>query len=323
MSKEVKAAIVSSIITGIFSFIIFMAEKDTIEEKTVEILAEYFESVEINMSYEQGLKLVYEDYRKLEYENVKLQNEVNMLKGQINIDEENRTTIENAKVFANLNEYAKALEILNGVNNKTSEMELLIREYSQEYELYIIEQINILLENEELDEANVLVKEALKIISNSQVLKNKQQEIEKAYPKYMTDIVPAYQSGGNTYTEYTLSKGGGAEYFTMGGVKYIYGMTFSADVNIFADVSWAVYNLDKQYNTLEFIVCHVDGTDLGNQTELQIFYDGVLQEEVILNPDMAPKSVSLDVSGVGQLKMQVYPSGNSGPLYGLRNTILR
>ena len=38
----------------------------------------------------------------------------------------------------------------------------------------------------------------------------------------------------------------------------------SMDVNIFVDVSWAVYNLDKQYKTLEFIVCHADCTDLGN-----------------------------------------------------------
>ena len=48
-----------------------------------------------------------------------------------------------------------------------------------------------------------------------------------------------------------------------------------------------------------------------------------MQEEVILNPDMEPKSVSLDVSGVEQLKMQVYPFGNSGSLYGLGNPILR
>lgn len=330
MKSSIAGAIVGAVLTGIISGILFMAEKNTIERKTVETLAQYFESVEYDMSYDQVLKSVYEDFKTLENENENLKGELADLKveldaltKQVNTNETNNETIKNAQLFADSNDYATALGILNRVENKTSEMEVLIKNYSQKYELYIINQVDTIKSNKQLDEASILVKEALEIIPNSQALKSKQQEIENSYPRNMIDTVPAYQSGGNTYKEYTPTKGGGTEYFTMGGVNYTYGMTFNADINIFDDVSWAVYNLNNQYNKMEFIVCHVDGTDNGGETSLQIFYDGILKEEIPLAPDMAPQSLSFDVSGVLQLKMQVHSSGNNGPLYGLGNPTLK
>ncbi len=141
--------------------------------------------------------------------------------------------------------------------------------------------------------------------------------------KYMTDVVPAYQSGGNEYKEYTASNSGGTEYFSMGGVKYTYGMTFDADINVFNDVSWAVYNLDNKYRSLEFVVCHVDGTDIGETNKMDIFYDGTLTEQIDLAPDMAPKNITLDITGVNQLKIQLYPSGISNPVYGIGNPVIK
>lgn len=140
---------------------------------------------------------------------------------------------------------------------------------------------------------------------------------------YLTDVFPAYQSGGNPYTEYSAINSGYSSYFTMGGEKYYNGMTFDADVNVFADLCWAVYYLNSEYKKLEFTVCHVDGTDVGEKNALQVFYDGVLKEEIELAPDMAPKHVSLDITGVGQLKFQVKPSGTEHPLYGVGNPVLK
>ena len=166
-------------------------------------------------------------------------------------------------------------------------------------------------------------KEALDIIPDSEILKEKQLEIENSYPKNMLDVVSAYQTGGNPYKEYTSSQSGEIESFIMGGVKYTNGMTFNADINIFDDISWAVYNLSCKYKTLEFTVCHVDGTDIGKETSLQIICDGVLKEEIILAPDMSPKKVIVNVEGVTQLKMQVSSSGNDGPVYGVGNPVLK
>lgn len=142
-------------------------------------------------------------------------------------------------------------------------------------------------------------------------------------PKKMLSVAPAYQSGGNPYKEYSYSDNSGTETFSMGGIKYTDGMTFNADINIFDDVSWAVYNLGGNYNTLEFTVGHVDGTFNGDKNTLQVFFDGELREEIPLSPDMLPEPITLDVSGVGQMKMQVLASGNDNPVYGVGNPIIK
>ncbi len=64
-------------------------------------------------------------------------------------------------------------------------------------------------------------------------------------------------------------------------------------------------NFSSNYNTLEFTVCHVDGTDIGDPTSLQIFYDGILHKEIPLSPEMFQEKIELDVTGVKKLKMQV------------------
>src|SRR5699024_7896753 len=115
------------------------------------------------------------------------------------------------------------------------------------------------------------IDDALEILPESSILTNKKETIQMSLPQNMIEVVPAYQSGGNPYTEYCSSDSGGTQNFSMGGVKYSNGMTFNADYNVFEDVSWAIYNLQGQYTSLEFTVCHVDGTDNGDDTVLQIF----------------------------------------------------
>lgn len=341
MSNEMKTAIagalVGAIATGIVSVGLFIAEKNTIAEKTVEVWAERFDSVDENMSLEQAIEAIYKDIQSLENENSNLvnkntdlestidglNNEINLLNGQININNENESVIESAKSLANSNEFIKAIDILNNVEQKTPEMEALINDYTKKYEDYIVKQANSLKSDGKLDEANELVQDALIVIPDSNKLKEKQEDIENSYPKYMTDVVPAYQHGGNDYKEYTVSNGGGTEYFAMGGVKYTNGMTFNADYNVFDDISWAVYNLEGKYESLKFIVCHVDGTYNGDNTSLQIFYYGNLYEEIPLSPDMNPISKTLDISGVKQLKIQLPASGSDNPWYGVGNPIIK
>ncbi len=131
--------------------------------------------------------------------------------------------------------------------------------------------------------------------------------------EYLTAISPAYQTGGNAYKEYSSYKSGGTESFSMAGIKYTDGMTFNADINVINDVSWAIYNLNSSYKTLAFTVGHVDNTYNGDSTVMQIFYDGKLEKEVELSPDMYPEKVSLNVNGVNQLKIQVLSSGSDNP----------
>lgn len=242
MRSGIAGAVAGAMITGCFSVGLFIAEKDSIEKKTVETLAGYFDFININMSYEEILKRIYEDSTIVKKENEELKKEVNDLKGQINAD-----------------------------GNNTDKGELIK---------------------------------------------------EDGNPQNMTDIVPAYQSGGNPYKEYSAQKSGSTEHFMMAGKKYTNGMTFSGDYNIFDDVSWALFNLEGKYKSLKFTVGHVDGSDIGDPNTLQIFYDGVLNREIPLSPDMYPEVVELNVSGVSQLKLQILASGADSPLYGMGNPMI-
>ncbi len=323
LKNQIIGAFVGALVTGLISIGLFVAEKNTIEEKTVETLAGYFDSVNEEMAYDDVLKTIYEDFKRLEEENANLKSDMGILNEQYNADEINRNALEKAEGFASSNDYAMAIATLTSIANKTPEMEVLLADYTQKYESYIIERADSLKGENSLDEAVSVVNEGLAVLPNSATLKAKQQELQKSYPQKMLDVVPAYQSGGNPYTEYSSKNSGGTETFSMGGVKYTNGMTFNADENIFDDVSWAIYNLNGEYDTLEFTVCHVDGTFNGGENALQIFYDGELKEEIPLAPDMSPKFVSLDISNVVQLKMQVHSSGGDGPVYGVGNPMIK
>lgn len=240
---------------------------------------------------------------------------------QFNSQEQLNKIIKDAASYRNNKEFVQAITILKGVENKTSEIQILINEYSQEYESFIIEQVDALKKKGDLDEADVILTNACLFLSDSQGLKEKQKEIQNSYPQKMLGVVPAYQSGGYIYKEYMHSQSGGTSYFMMGGVKYTDGMTIIAD-NHAGYSTWVVYNLDGKYNYLDFILCHIDGARNGNTTSFQVFYDSELKEEILLTPDMAPTNISLEIKNVKQLKFQItsldYESG-----YGIGNPMIR
>lgn len=310
--SAIVGALVSSIITGGISLYIHFDEKKNNEEKTIEVLTKYFDSVKKDMSYNEALAAAYSDYE--------------IAKKKIDDLEEgiiNPVFINKAKEYANSKDYVSALLLLNNIKNKSTDVKSLIDEYTQIYENNIINQIEIYKNDGNIDEMNEILNIGLKNVPHSKILKNKQQEINELRFQNMTDVVPAYQSGGNEYKEYSANKDGSTESFMMGGVKYLNGMTFNADINIFNETSWAIYNLEGKYKNLNFIVCHVDNTDLGDSTTLQIFYDRSLKKEISLSPDMYPKKIKLNLTGVKQLKFQVKSSGGNGPLYGIGNPIIQ
>lgn len=315
MKESTKDVIVGCVITGLFSVGIFFLQKDSYEQKTVETLAGYFDSVDKDMSYDKSLKKIYKEYNEVKEENEKLKKEMEDYNSNKIIEE----SLKRAETYAQSEDYENGLKILMGIGKKTTDIEILMEQYTTEYENQILVEANKLVEQKDYDGTIEILKEALNIIPNSEMLKNKMDEVQEFYPKNMLEVAPAYQSGGNNYEEYI----DGSKSFTMGNEKYIYGMTFSADINIFHKVSWAIYNLSSNYKTLEFMVCHVDGTDIGDTTSLQIFYDGILHEEIPLSPEMFPEKIELDVTGVNQLKMQVGASGADNPLYGIGNPVLQ
>jgi hypothetical protein len=145
---------------------------------------------------------------------------------------------------------------------------------------------------------------------------------------YMTDILPAYQSNGGNYKEYSAITSGGAESFSMGGVKYLNGMSFG-NYSLFREGNdWAVWNLNGQYNSLAAVLGHIDGEGgysdgyVHKELRFDIFCDGVLRDSFPIAVDMLPKPVSVDLRGVMQLKIVINGQGDPAS-YAFGNPILK
>jgi len=132
--------------------------------------------------------------------------------------------------------------------------------------------------------------------------------------KNMFDLVPAYQS--NDYEEYSIARGG-SDSFSMAGIKYWNGCAL---IGGYGKTPYSIYNLNGQYSTISGTLGHVDDSSMSDNV-LQIFYDGVLHREITLSGDMIPTNLTLDVTGVLQLKFSMYSDHRSGT-YGLGNPVI-
>ena len=92
---QIVSAVIAIIAVAVTVWIHFDT-KNSVEKKTVETLAGYFDSVDKDMSYDLVLKTVYEDSKRLKEDNNTLKDELEILKGQVSTDEFNKTAIENS-----------------------------------------------------------------------------------------------------------------------------------------------------------------------------------------------------------------------------------
>lgn len=337
MTDEVKGAVIgaaATLIVGVAAEIVTISiyndQKKTLvestEKATVEKLAAIYENVTENMDYEQAFTVLFEDYERSKEEKAKIENELSAaiaenekLETYFNENQENiyNEMEKQADEYAEKGDYLRAISVLD-MDKVTPTIEILRNDCIRKYEASITTQINTMIKDKKLDEADKLISEGLKYLPDSQVLTDLRQKVENSHPRKMLEAVPAYQWGGNPYKEYKSQNSGGVESFSMGGKKYVDGMTF----NPRSESTWSVYNLDGKFNSLDFTVCHVDGTANGDPTVLQIFYNSSLYKEVELSPDMFPQEISLDLSGIQQLKFQVLHTYSYEAVYGIGDPVI-
>jgi len=199
--------------------------------------------------------------------------------------------LDKAKAFADSNDYISAIALLNAAESvfgKDTELTEKKEEYEELYISSILEKNDTVnSDNEDDSDPNIFLK--------------------------------AYQSKGN-YKEYSAKESKNSESFTMAGQEYFDGFTFKCKV--YQGGIWSVYYLEGRYSRLQFTLCHVDGTDVGEKNTFKIICDDVVTEEIEVSADMAPKQITLDVSGVEQLKFQMGDDRAGEPVYGVGNPIL-
>lgn len=102
--------------------------------------------------------------------------------------------------------------------------------------------------------------------------------------------------------------------FKMGGKTYTHGFTFNGN-------GAATYNLNGQYDALEFDLGPVDGADSRYTANITIYLDGSVVKTVDVEHDDLPIHISLPLNRALQMKI-VCETHNYGNDYGFANAIL-
>lgn len=113
--------------------------------------------------------------------------------------------------------------------------------------------------------------------------------------QWLLDVCPPYQT--NDYKTYTT--------VTMAGQKYPHCFSLEG----WSNSSFALFNLNAAYNTLEFDLGHIDGKDMRTAT-LNIYLDNELSFSLDLDPEMLPTHYSVPLYGALQMKINVVDGWN-------------
>lgn len=294
--------VIIGIVVPVFCvFLTYFLTNASNQANVVNSLSTFFDVVDENMSYEQALQAVYEDYKNIKDENIKLQEQLNISQDLVNIENKNKEVIETVNSFIADENYEKALSILNNVDEKTPEMELLLVDVTGKYETQIIDKVNNLLSEEAYDEAIKTVDYALKILPNSNELISKKERIIAERPQNFMVVCEPYE------TSYNYKKYVNGETFRMSGQDRTNGFTIMGYDN------QALSNLNGEYRKLTFDVGHIDGAEMID-AKLSIYLDGEFYESYDILSDALPISITVPLEGKKQIKFFI-EDGRSVAMY--------
>lgn len=158
------------------------------------------------------------------------------------------------------------------------------------------------LDKEDYISSARIVSNALSILPDNSELLSLKNKVETLTPTYLLDVCKPYQS--SEYTEYI-----NGEKFTVGGVETTNGF------QLCAAGSYAIFNVDKNYTSLSFLLGHVANT-YTHSVNVKVYLDGVLSKTYTVTCDDLAKREKVDITGVSQIKIQVECAGdNTGSAY--------
>lgn len=148
------------------------------------------------------------------------------------------------------------------------------------------------LENEDYVSAKRVVENALTVLPNNVELKELKNDVEDSTPTYLLDVCKPYASLG--FEDFS-----NGETIAMGGKIYANGF-------VLGGYNWwepyAIFNVDNQYKSFDFLIGHIDGTPM-DDTTIKIYSDGILAKELKVQADALPQKVAIDITGVNQIKI--------------------
>lgn len=306
MDNTIKGSIIGALITGIISLLIFIlgnfSTQSTIEEKTVETLSGYFDSVNKDMSYEQALQTIYKENESLKNDILDLNKQLDGLNQKIEnkqaeIDnqssqEEVDKVVQTATEYWNNSDFVQSLSLLKNYKSKSVDIELLYSQYSNDYCTYILQQVDDYIENMQYNDAVALINDSLILVYDSSILDQKIEEIENSKPNNLMDAIKPYEKYG--YTEKINS-----DYMQMGGNKYYNGFQLGDGY----EISYALFNLNGKHNKITCTIGHIDESGEADKT-LLVIGDNTIIETIEINYQSLPKEYTINVKGINQLKFE-------------------
>ncbi len=98
-----------------------------------------------------------------------------------------REIVKSATEYGNNGDYIQAITLLSNIETKSTQLESLINDYEKKYETDIVDKVTILQADGQLEEASVLIEDALKIVPDSVKLNESKRVIENSLPVNMLE----------------------------------------------------------------------------------------------------------------------------------------
>lgn len=328
MSDTIKGSIIGAFITVIGSILVFVlgnfSTQSTIEEKTVETLSGYFDTVDKDMSYEQALQTIYKENESLKIEIGSYKSQIDILNQEIEqqtSSEEITKIIESATNYWNNLDFTQSLSILKTSKFISSDIQLLYEQYSNEYISNLLSQANDLLYNNKRNEAINLLENGSELVYDNQVLNNKIDEINNNQPIKISDLEVFYENSSRPSLMHFEDFNGEYKKDNLSNIHNS-GLLFSvfADANLYRE-----YMLNQKYSTLNgvFSITYPSRNHYTNAYICIYGDDELIYQSDVITGGVEPIQISnLDISNVKKLKIEINSSNAEWSKYALYDCIL-
>lgn len=304
MSDTIKGSIIGALITVVGSILVFVlgnfSTQSTIEEKTVETLSGYFDSVNKDMSYEQALQTVYKENEQLKEENnsyisslIEANNQIVELQSQKNQELENMKQQYNNEIQNKYDvDFQNTSLILNGISANYSDKVAIINNetyYSIGFLQYLVDSGNVSEKNKKLFIGDIQSEEQmpislfdLKYFTEGHLIKTANEE----------------DNFGNTFEE-----------------AFIVLANCSRYDNLVDDS--AEYYIDGKYSKFCFDIAFSKDANQNAEYDIVILGDGKQLKIASTNRKSKPESIEVDISGVKYLQIVGVSNGIGYDLFSL------
>lgn len=178
----------------------------------------------------------------------------------------------------------------------------------QAYVDHVTASVQAYLSSEDYVSAARVASNALTVLPGNAALEALKAEVDSVTPVYLLDVCKPYET--NRYEEFI-----NGETFQMGGTAYTNGFTLET-----SNSGHAYFNLNGNYASVSFDLGHVDGSGMNTST-VKIYCDEILKAEYEIAGGSLPQRISLDTTGVSQLKIIV--ENFYAASYGFGNIIVK